>query len=446
MLSTALSLLAALLAILLVIVLHELGHFSVARACGIKIQRFSVGFGKVIWRRTDRRGTEYTLCILPLGGYVKMLGEGSESVGESDKAFAFNHKPLWMRALVVFAGPFVNFILAIFLFWVVFQLGITHIPPVIGEVIPHSIAADAGLKSGDEIKKMGQWPVYNWQSVAMHLMWNLGDENTLNVTVKAKQTKVLETRHLNLDSWSVDDENPQLFQSIGFLPFQPKIPPVILAIQSDSPAAHLLKPGDKIVGINHQAMDDWFKVAQFLQEHPDQKIELSIERDHQIQTMDVYLSHRNAMGYLGVQVQQPQWPKSYSQEEHYSWLGAMSRAAAQTVELIAFNGIVLLKMVTGKLSLHSLSGPIAIFQTAGSAFKVGLSAYLGFIAFISVSLGFINLLPIPCLDGGYLFFFLIEALCGRPIPERYQQILLRLGLLFLVLLMTQAVMNDLLRY
>ena len=450
-LHTVLNLLGALAAILLVILLHELGHFSVARWCGIKIERFSIGFGKVLWSRKDRRGTEYALCLLPLGGYVKMLGEGSQDVAVDDRAFAFNQKNLWVRAAVVAAGPLVNFILAIFLFWVVFQIGVEHIRPVIGQVLPYSIAADAGLRSGDEFKEAGGWKVHNWQGVLMGLMIHLGEKDPLHVVVKSKRNQQLQVHSLNLQNWAIDPNSPQLFQSIGIVPYQPKITPIIANIEPHSPAASLnLHSGDLIVGVNYKRMNDWLELTQFLQKHPDQSILLGVQRQGRTQWLDVKLGHIDLghdqiTGYLGVRVQAPQWPKDMMQWRQYTPWAALPQAIEQTAELTSFNLIVLFKMFSAKISLHTLGGPISIFETAGDAFKMGLTAYLSFIAFVSVSLGFINLLPIPCLDGGYLFFYLIEGLFGRPIPERYQLLLMRLGLLFIILLMVQAFINDLQR-
>lgn len=450
-LQTALSLLAALLAILLVIVVHELGHFSVARWCGIKVHRFSIGFGKILWSRTDKQGTLYTFCLLPLGGYVKMLGEGHEAILEEEKAFAFNHKPLLVRAAVVFAGPFINFILAIFLFWIVFQVGVQHINPIIGKVVPHSIAAKAGLKAGDEIKQIGKLPVREWQTVLMSLLLHVGDQGSLNVVVQAKNSKNLSTHTLNLNTWVIDEKNPQLFESLGLIPFQPKIKAIVGSVEPDSPAAQIgLLPGDQLLGFNHHYLDDWLAMVQFLQHHPDQKLVIGIERAHHRQWLKVQLGHMSLPndqvgGYLGVRIQQPEWPLDVMQWKRYSFIGAFPQALAQTAELSLLNGIVLVKMLGAKLSLHSLGGPISIFESASHAFQIGLTAYLGFIAFVSISLGFINLLPIPCLDGGYLLFFLIEGIFRRPIPERYQIALMRLGLLLIVLLMTQAIINDVLR-
>ncbi len=444
------AILGALFAILLIIMIHELGHFWMARCCGIKILRFSIGFGKVLWERYDRQGTHYTLCLLPLGGYVKMLGEGHESIVPADQARAFNYKPLWARAAVVFAGPFINFVLAIFLFWIVFQLGVQHIRPVVGRVTPHSIAAEAGIRHGDEFKKIGSMNVNNWQSVLMAFLYHLGDQGELTVVLTPKNSTVLRSHRLNLDMWVVNREDPQLFQSLGIWPYQPKVPAVVEGVEPNSPAALAgFKAQDQIIAINHHPMQDWFAVAQFLQQHPDQAIQVEVKRAGTVKSLRAHSTHlkmdHRKSGYLGVRIQQPVWPAAMMEEKHYSFIKAIPKAAQQTWELILFNAIMLVKMLSAKISLHTLGGPISIFQTAGSASQLGLSAYLSFMAFVSVSLGFINLLPIPCLDGGYLLFFLIEAVLRKPIPERYQALLMRAGLLLIILLMTQAIINDVLK-
>ncbi len=446
MLQGALAIFFSVLAILIVITIHELGHFAAARCCGVKIQRFSIGFGKTLLKWTDKKGTLYTLCLLPLGGYVKMLGEGQDPIPVHQRSHAFVSKSLLARSFIVMAGPLINFVLAIFLFWVIFQTGVQHIRPVIGSVIPHSIASQAGLKKGDELKAIGGFEIHGWQSVVMALMYHLGE--TSDLKVKVQRGKTSEDLRFDLNQWQFDRDDPQLMQSLGMTPFQPAFPPVIDKVLDESPAAlGGLKMGDRILEINGHRMVDWFAVVNYLQAHPDQPLALKIQRNHRIQNLHISISHQGikSNGYLGVQVESPVWPNGMMEMINYTPITALPAAITQTRDLIAFNGIVLLKLASGKISLRTLSGPIAIFQTAGNASQLGWIAYLGFVAFVSLSLGFINLLPIPCLDGGHLLFYVFELVFRRPIPERYQIILMRFGVVMILLLMVQAIANDLIR-
>jgi len=444
------AILGAILAIFSIIILHELGHFFVAKACGIKVLRFSIGFGKPIWKRKGKDGTEYVLAILPLGGYVKMLGEGEEITSPEDAHRAFNKKPLLSRMAVVIAGPMVNFILAIIAYWCVFLIGVVHTKPVIGQVIPGSIAAAAGVKSGDELIRVNDIRTQNWQRAMMAIIMHMGDKGQLTLTIKPANSGKLQKKTLNLANWSVDRRKPDFFRSLGILPYQPKIPPVIAKTTFRSPAADAgLRAGDRVIAVNGRRVSDWRDLVNSVRSHPHKVIAVTVLRDNKRQVFKVKVgatkSKGQEYGFLGVQSYPSRWPSHMIQRDHYSVFSAWLPALEQTWRLTAFNFTVVVKMITGKVSVHTLGGPITVFQAAGKATQAGFQVYIGFLGFISLTIGFINLLPIPGLDGGHLLFQVIEGIFRRPIPERFQMIGFSIGMIFLIFLMVQATINDLMR-
>ena len=446
-----LMILGAIAAIFMVIVLHEAGHFFMARRFGVKVERFSIGFGKVLWSRRDQKGTEYCLSLLPLGGYVKMLGEGTQEIlSEAEKPYAFSHKPLLTRAAIVAAGPLTNFLLALILFWAVFLIGVERIKPVIGEIKPQSIAAVAGLKSGQTILSVDGHRTLSWQQVLIRLFYRLGDKG--NVMIEAQSSPSASQLYaLPLEQWHLNRENASIpFESLGLIPYEPLFPAVIKEIEKNSPAERAgLQPGDQIMRVDQQKVTSWPQLSLYLQQKPSETLLFQVKRNHQLFSMKVTLETKKSwgksQGYLGVWIQPPEWPADMRVQEQYTLLTAWFPAADQVWTLTAFNAIVLGKMLIGKVSLGLLGGPISIFQQAGAASKAGWLPYLSFIAFMSVTLGFINILPIPMLDGGHLFFYSVEGLIRRPIPVNYQFFLLRLGLILLLWIMIQATINDIMR-
>lgn len=441
----------AILAIFSVIILHELGHFLSARAFGIKVLRFSIGFGKPLYKYVSKKsGTEYVLAILPLGGYVKMLGEGEEKTADKDAHRAFNQKPLLSRMAVVLAGPFMNFLIAIIAYWGVYYMGITHIQPVIGQVIPHSIAARAGVKTGDQLVKIDGVRTRSWQRAMMAIIMRMGDRGQMVLTVKPKANAPLEKRVLNLSNWNVDRRSPEFFKSLGMLPYHPKVPAVVAEVVPHSPAAvGGLRLGDRILAMDGRPVRDWISMVQTIRAHPNQRVSLTIMRGQRRQVVHLRTGsvkeRGKQVGFLGVKAKAPKWPPHMIRKSDFSVFSAWVPAVEQTWTLISFNFIVIAKMIVGKLSIHTLGGPITVFRAAGKASQAGLQVYLGFLGFISLTIGFINLLPIPGLDGGHLLFQVIEGIFRRPVPARYQMVGLSIGMVFLIFLMVQATINDLIR-
>jgi len=363
LLTTLIFILSILLTIFFVIGFHEFGHFIAARLLGIRVLRFSLGFGRILYSRTDRTGTEFALSAIPLGGYVKLLDEEEETVAESDKPFAFNNQPFWKKAIVIAFGPLFNLILAFILYWLIFMIGFTSIVPIVGKVTPHSIAYDAGLKPKQEIVIVDQIPVNSWMSVVMRILSHTGNQDIMQMTTRSPNG-ILREHSLNLSSWKMDDLKPDPFGSLGIEPFVPKT-------------------------------------------------------DH--------------------------FPQSMLHYNQYGPVSALSHAWRNTYDFTWLNLDITYKLLTGKVSLKSLGGPISIFSNAGNALREGAVAFMSFLGFISISIGIINILPIPALDGGQLFLYFIEFITRRPIPRRVLEICYRVGVLAIIFLSLRAILNDILR-
>lgn len=442
---------AFLFAIFLLVTVHEYGHFWVARRFGIKAIRFSIGFGKPIWRWLGKDGTEYVIAMLPLGGYVRLVDEREGEVAEADKPFAFNRKPVWIRFLVVLAGPVTNWLLAILLFWLVYAIGIQQVKPVIGKVTPDSIAAQAGLQPEDQIISIDGHNTPNWQKAMLAVVYRLGEKGKMQVTVQSAATKQPQTLTLNLANWSVGGLTPEPLRSLGITPYTPFVPPILAKVMPGLAAANAgLQPDDQILAVDGQSQQDWVGFVEYVQKHPGKTIELMIERNHQRLTIPVIIGSKHILpwktiGFLGVESKSVAFPASMKYQEHYSLAHAFMPAIQETATLSAFNFVIFGKMLIGRVSLKGLGGPITIYATASAAFKQGFVIYVGFLGLLSVMLACLNILPIPGLDGGHLFYFIIEAIRGRPVSVAAQVLAWRVGMIFLLLLMFQATLNDVLR-
>lgn len=418
-----------LFAIFILVLVHEFGHFWTARRLGITVERFSIGFGKPIWRHLGKDGVEYVIAPVLLGGYVRLNDE------------SYNQKPVWRRILVMLAGVTGNIILAILLFWLMFTIGVKSPKPIIGQVVPNSIAYHAGLQSGTEIRTIDKYNVYNWQNVAMAIITRLGDKDYL----------VINNYNLNLSTWVVDKLNPDPILSLGIEPYHPFISPIINKVEKNSPAAKIgLQPEDRILAINGQAIKDWLEFIEYVQKRPNKKLNLTIQRANKPIELSGITGSKlgrgwKKIGYLGVGSLPVKWPPDKIREQNYSVFNAFPVALKQTHQLLNFNVVVLTKLITGKISIHVLGGPITIFSASETAFKQGLMAYIGFLALLSIMLAFINILPIPGLDGGNCLFLLVEAIIRRPISPVIQGVVLRFGMIMLAILIFIALGNDLLR-
>jgi regulator of sigma E protease len=442
-----LTVIGAVMAVFIVIIIHEAGHFFVAKAFGVKVLRFSIGFGPSLWTRIGRTGTEYVLAMFPLGGYVRMLDDREMHVSQADSRRAYNRQPLWIRMAIVLAGVVTNFLLAIIIFWIIYLSGISYVKPIIGKVTPESIAARAGLQPGETIKAINGSPTQGWEEVVTEMISQIGNSKTLTITTQPKNSSELQSHSISLQNWRLNGTRPDPLGSLGIEPFQPEFPAIVEKVRSNSPASRSgLQSGDQIVGLNHQPIAGWPALSAYIHQHPNQEVSLSVKQGEVVRELNVQLDNQGqSTGYLGVEVKIPQWPPELIESPHYSVISAWVPAINRVVELTVFNAAVLGKMLSGKISLQTLGGPITIYHTAYNASKAGVQVYLAFIAFISLTLGFINILPIPGLDGGHFLFQVIEGIIGRPISEKYQMMLLKIGIILIIFLLVQGTVNDIMR-
>jgi len=446
-----LALVGIILTILLVVGIHEFGHFLAARLLGIKVLRFSIGFGKALVRWHDKKGTEYVIAAIPLGGYVKILNEEEDKVAEEELHLAFNRQPFYKKFLVVIAGPLFNLILAFFLYWSLFVIGFTSIVPVVGKVMPHSIAEEAGIKPQQEILKIDDKPTTSWMAVVIRILARTGETGQLRIETRKFDTQQNPRTHLlDLTHWRMDELKPDPLGSLGVVPYEPKLPAIIGTIHPDTPAAKTnLKIGDKIIAVNNKPIAHWHALIEIIDAHPTQKLSFTIRRDNTLHTISVTTDYQRDMlfrkhGFLGISPQF-HWPENFLYKNKYGPIAALSHAWQSTSDFIGLNFMVIGKLLQGKISLHSLGGPISIFQGAGAAFHQGIIPFLNFLAFLSIAIGIINILPIPGLDGGHILFQVIEAITRRPLSPRVLALCYRLGIILLFLLVFQAIINDILR-
>ncbi|MDH4610928.1 sigma E protease regulator RseP [Pseudomonas sp. BN102] len=442
--------LGTLVALGVLVTFHEFGHFWVARRCGVKVLRFSVGFGTPLLRWHDRHGTEFVVAAVPLGGYVKMLDEREAEVPAELLGQSFNRKPVGQRIAIVAAGPIANFLLALLFFWVLAMLGSQQVRPVIGTVAADSIAAQAGLESGQEIVSVDGEAVSGWNQVNLQLVRRLGESGTLLVGVREEGASTEQPRELQLNDWLKGVEEPDPINALGITPWRPAIAPVLAELDPKGPAqAAGLKPGDRLLAIDGQALDDWQQLVERVRKRPAERITLSVESQGEVRDVQLTLAARGEgearSGYLGAGVKGVEWPAEMLREVRFGPLDAVTEAAARTWSMSLLTLDSLKKMLLGELSVKNLSGPITIAKVAGASAQSGVGDFLNFLAYLSISLGVLNLLPIPVLDGGHLLFYLIELARGRPLSERVQAWGVQIGISLVVGIMLLALVNDLSR-
>jgi regulator of sigma E protease len=434
------------------IAIHEFGHFWVARRCGVQVLTFSIGFGPAIWRHTARDGVEYRLSAIPLGGYVRMLDEREGDVPEALKARAFNRQTVWSRMAIVAAGPAINLLLAVLLYWVLFMQSDGGLKPIVGRVLPDSPAAVAGIQPGDELVRIGARSVNNWESSTYALIDHMGESGRLSLEVRPSGAFSTQQRTLTLTKFlSTADADP--YRELGMMPWTPVMPPIIGVVQAGSPADRAgLQVEDRILRIDGQVIAQWAEIVEAIIASPAQAMTWDIVRAGETIVLTVTPElDRYAMsgsrGRLGIGVVDAPMdiPASYRRDANLGPVDALSAALNKTGHIISLSLSSLGKMVTGTIGVDALSGPITIVKVAGQTADIGWQAMLGFMALLSVSLGVLNLLPIPVLDGGHLLYYAIEAVFRRPLPEAVQQFGLRVGVAIMGSVMLLAILNDIRR-
>ncbi|GJA05119.1 zinc metalloprotease [Aeromonas caviae] len=437
---------AFIVALGLLVAVHEFGHFWVARRCGVKVERFSIGFGKAIWRRLGKDGTEYVLALIPLGGYVKMLDGRVDELKPGEEAQAFNHKSVWARMAIVAAGPMANFVFALFAFWLMFMIGVPSVKPVVGEVRPASIVAEAGILPGMEIVGVGGEETGDWESVTYALISHLGDDS-VQLKLKAANTSYAVDKTLQLAGWKFDPDKESPIGSLGIVPLGGKVLPVVEAVVPSSASEKAgLQIGDRIKGVDGEAITEWTQFVERVQQSPAQPLQVTVERGGSEMTLTLTPDGKKVkgqlVGFVGLSPQLVPLPDEYRTLLQYGPLQALWHGVQKTWSLITLTFDMIGKLIGGIVSLDNLSGPISIAKGAGSSADYGLVYFLGFLALISVNLGIINLFPLPVLDGGHLVYFLIEAITGKPVSEKIQEVGFRIGAAILMLLMGIALFND----
>lgn len=445
------NILAVIVVLGLLVTFHEFGHFWVARRCGIKVLRFSVGFGKPLWSRVDRHGTEFAVAAIPLGGYVKMLDEREAPVPAEEQHRAFNRKNVWQRIAVVAAGPAANFLLAIVAYWALFVAGTSVVVPKVGTVAPQSPAYEAGLRHGDELTGVQGEAVRSWEDVNLALVGLIGHDGELVIEARSKAATESRRYTLPVERYLVRQDPPRPLKTLGITPWQPAFPPVLDQVV-DGEAASLagLKPGDRIVAVDGDTVDSWMAFVERVRQSAGRTLEVRVNRGGNTRVMTLTPASRQQeggaeIGYIGAGVQPAQWPDEMRRDVRFGPLEAAGEAFSRTGEMTLLTLDSIRKMLTGLISPSNLSGPITIARISGDSARAGLDAFVGFLAYLSISLGVLNLLPIPVLDGGHLLYYAVELVRGRPVSEQAQAVGLRIGLAMVGTLMLMALYFDLMR-
>jgi regulator of sigma E protease len=446
--------LAFIVAICLLVTVHEFGHFWVARRLGFKVLRFSVGFGKALWTRVGGAdGTEYVIAAVPLGGYVKMLDEREGPVAPEDLARSFTRRPHWQRITVLLAGPAFNIIFAVLLLTGIFLVsGITLVRPVLGNIEPTSIAGRAGLNAEDEITAINSRPVNSQRDIVLDLLDAISTSAPITVSVRAADGS---PRTATLDIPQAAErrrltEPAALINGLGLRFYEPPIPAVLGVVETNGPAARAgLQAGDQIVAVNGEPVHDFLELQSRVQAHPGESVLIRYRRAQSEAGVRVPTLAETVNGKTvgRIHVSPPMMPLPASMLRHISLSlpAAFAHANVEAWEMTALQGRLFWRMLIGQVSIKNLSGPLSIAEYAGDSAALGLSSFLQFLVIVSLALGFMNLLPIPILDGGQIVFQVIEWAKGSPLSERFQTISQQLGVALLVLLMGVALFNDITR-
>ena len=439
----------------LLVTVHEFGHFWVARRLGFKVLRFSIGFGRPLLTRVagaDR--VEYVVAAVPLGGYVKLLDEREGPVAPEDLPRSFTHRPPWQRILVLLAGPASNILFAVLVLWAMLWVnGVTEVRAKVGDVTTGSIAARAGLRSGDEIRAINGAAVTGQRDVVFDLLDAMSGRGQALLTVRGNAG---ETRQANL---SVEDPNErrrltepaELFRGLGFQFWTPPVPPVLGPVTPDGPAARAgLAAGDRIVAIDSVPVNDFRQIVDYISARPGERVNIDYRRGGATHSVQVTVASEEAAGRrIGrIRVQQPAgvtYPPDMLLHTELGVSGALARAGGEAWNMTMLQARLFWRMVLGRVSLKNLSGPLSIAEFAGDSAEAGVASFMSFLVLISLSLGFLNLLPIPILDGGQILFQLVEWLKGSPLSDRAQALGQQVGIALLIVLMGVALYNDIAR-
>ncbi len=443
------TILSFIVALGLLITFHELGHYLIARLNGVKVLRFSIGFGQPIFRkRLGKDQTEWIIAAIPLGGYVKMLDENEGSVAPHELSRSFNRQPVARRFAIVAAGPIANFLLAIVLYWLLFVLGVSDMKPILGPVEPNTPAAHAQFEAGEMIVRINNEPIESWQDARWALLRYAIDQSAkVNVETINKNGEI-NSRQMDFSKIDPDKLSENFSGIIGFTSFQPIVAPIIDQVVPDSVGYYAgLSVGDEILAINDVEIYSWAELVQQIRNNPGQLLELDILRNEQIITLSITpeaaQEKGKQIGKIGIapRIDRAEFDKILVKVS-YPPIQALLKAFEKTWETTQLTFRMLGKMVTGDVSWKNISGPISIADYAGQSAQMGLVSYLAFLALISISIAVLNLLPIPVLDGGHLMYYLIEIIRGAPLSDKVMLLGQKIGLTLLLTLMIFAIYND----
>jgi regulator of sigma E protease len=472
MLEVVQSILALLVTLSILVTIHEFGHYWVARLCNVHVLRFSVGFGKPVYIKRGAApvdvpvpddqevrtrsneplgGTEFAISAIPLGGYVKMLDEREGFVPDDQLHLTFNRKSVLQRIAIVAAGPIANFLLAIVAYWVLFSVGVSGVVPLLGDIDADSKAGKAGFKAGQEIVAVDGAETRTWSDVNLRLFERIGESGDIVITVL--QSGSYDSRmdlHLAVDDWMSDIEQPYPAADLGLVLKYPEIPARIGGIIDDGRAQDAgLSAGDEVITANGESVSSWISWVEIIKANPEVPILLQVMRDNQMIDLTVIPARTErdgeVFGFIGASREAIELPPEMQRTVSYPFYSAWIPAIDKTWEVTAFTLVSIKKMIVGAISPKNLSGPITIAQVASATAQSGLASFIGFIALLSISLGVLNLLPIPVLDGGHLLYYFIELVVGKPVPERIQAWGLQMGMALIFSIMVLAFYNDLTR-
>jgi regulator of sigma E protease len=440
---------AFIVALGILIVVHEYGHYLIARLCGVKVLRFSVGFGRplALCRRGADR-TEWVIAAVPFGGYVKMLDEREGPVAPAEVSRAFNRQSVWRRFAIVVAGPVFNFLFAILVYAGLFMYGLPEARPVLGDPPTASVAADAGLKRGDTVRAIEGESIETWQELRWRVLQSALQRQAIRLEVLTERGHI-DQAVLDLRNYPADEVEGDPLQRIGLRLYRPPLEPVLGQVVGGGPAERAgLSAGDRILRADGKAVDSWEALVNAIRAHPGEPLSLLVEKDGATRTVkvipDSVASGDARIGRIGAA---PHIPPAHAEKMlvrvQHGPLDSIGRAVAKTWDISVFSLKMLGKMLLGEVSWKHLSGPVTIAEFAGQSAQMGWISYLTFLALISISLGVLNLLPIPLLDGGHLMYYAIEIIKGKPVSERVMELGQRVGLALLLVMMAFAFYNDL---
>lgn len=442
---------AAILLLGPLIAIHEFGHYWVARKLGVKVLVYSIGFGPTLLKWTSKKsGVQYQLSALPLGGYVRMLDEREGNVSAEDLPYAFNRQSPWKRIAIVAAGPLINLIFAVLLFWILFLPAQEQLNTRVGKVIENTPAALVNMQAGDKIVAVDGADTGNWEKLHFALVDRVGE--TGHIQIQADRNGELKNFNLPIQNF-LNDQSESPLDILGFLPYRPSIEAVVYKLSEGGAASRQgMKEGDRIVAVDGQKINDWFDVVDIVQKSPEKLLSFDVLRDGKSVQLQVMPQGKrdnmgNTTGLLGVQAQSSQIniPAEYKHTIQYNPAEAFVVAVEKTGQLSAMIVSSIVKMVRGLIGLDNLSGPITIAKVAGQSAEMGWKTFISFMALMSVSLGVLNLLPIPMLDGGHLVYYIIELIRGKPVSEQIQLVGLKIGMVLLGSMMFLAIFNDFMR-